>query len=57
MLTRLLDERAARMTQLRTYRWTLESVFRWLKRVLQLDELSRVSPKGVERQVAVALLV
>jgi hypothetical protein len=35
----------------------MEIVFRWLKRVLQLDELISVSPKGVELQVAVALLV
>ena len=32
-------------------------VFRWLKRGLQLDTLIRVSPKGVEMQVAVAVIV
>ena len=32
-------------------------VFRWLQRVLQLDTLIRVSPKGVEMQVAVSLIV
>jgi Transposase DDE domain len=57
ILTSLLDERAERITQLRAYRWTIEIVFRWLKRVLQLDELISVSPKGVELQVAVALIV
>jgi hypothetical protein len=57
MLTSLLDESAERLTQLRTYRWTSEIVCRWLKRVLQLDNLMRVSPKGGERQGAVALLV
>jgi hypothetical protein len=57
ILTSLLEETAERITQLRTYRWTIEIVFRWLKRVLQLDELIRVSPKGVELQVAVALSV
>jgi Transposase DDE domain len=57
ILTSLLEETAERITQLRAYRWTIEIVFRWLKRVLQLDELISVSPKGVELQVAVALLV
>jgi IS4 transposase len=57
ILSSLLDERAERITQLRAYRWTIEIVFRWLKRVLQLDELISVSPKGVEMQVAVALIV
>jgi hypothetical protein len=56
-LTSLLDESAERITQLRAYRWTIEIVFRWLKRVLQLDELISVSPTGVEMQVAVALIV
>jgi hypothetical protein len=32
-------------------------VFRWLKRVLQLDTLIRVSPAGIAMQVAVALSV
>jgi hypothetical protein len=31
-------------------------VFRWLKRVLQLETLSSDSPKGSELQVAVALI-
>lgn len=57
ILTSLLDETAARVTQLRTYRWTIEIVFRWLKRVLQLDTLISVSPKGIEMHVAVALIV
>jgi IS4 transposase len=57
ILTSLLAEPAERITQLRAYRWTIEIVFRWLKRVLQLDTLISVSPKGVEMQVAVALLV
>lgn len=57
ILTSLLEERAERITQLRAYRWTIEIVFRWLKRVLKLDELISVSPKGVEMQVAVALIV
>lgn len=56
ILTSLLDETAERITQLRTYRWTIEIVFRWLKRVLKLDELISVSPAGIEMQVAVALI-
>jgi Transposase DDE domain len=57
ILTSLLEESAERITQLRTYRWTIEIVFRWLKRVLQLDTLISVSPAGVAMQVAVALIV
>lgn len=57
ILTSLLDESAERITQLRTYRWTIEIVFRWLKRVLQLDTLISVSPMGIAMQVAVALIV
>jgi IS4 transposase len=56
ILTSLLDETAERITQLRAYRWTVEIVFRWLKRVLQLDTLISVSPGGIEMQVAVALI-
>jgi hypothetical protein len=52
-----LDESAERITQLRAYRWTIEIVFRWLKRVLKLDERFSVSPQGGELQVAVALIV
>jgi hypothetical protein len=57
ILTSLLTESAERITQLRTYRWTIEIVFRWLKRVLQLDALISVSPAGIAMQVAVALIV
>jgi IS4 transposase len=56
IVTSFLDESAERITQLRAYRWTIEIVFRWLKRVLQLDTLSSYSPGGIEMQVAVALL-
>jgi len=57
VVTSLLDEPAERITQLRAYRWTIEIVFRWLKRVLQLDTLISYSPGGIQRQVAVALLI
>jgi Transposase DDE domain len=56
ILTSLLEESAERITQLRAYRWTIEIVFRWLKRVLQLDTLISVSPSGIEMQVAVAMI-
>jgi len=56
IVTRLLDETAERRTQLRAYRWTIEIVLRWLKRVLQRDTLISYSPGGIARQVAVALI-
>jgi hypothetical protein len=56
MVSSLLDEPAERLTQLRAYRWTIEIVFRWLKRVLQLDTLISYSPGGIQMQVAVALI-
>ena len=56
IVTSLLEESAERITQLRAYRWTIEIVFRWLKRVLQLDTLISYSPGGIAMQVAVALI-
>jgi IS4 transposase len=56
ILSSLLAESAERLTQLRAYRWTIEIVFRWLKRGLQLDTLISYSPGGIAMQVAVALL-
>jgi hypothetical protein len=56
IVTSLLAETAERITQLRAYRWTSASGFRWLKRVLQLDTLISYSPGGIEMQVAVALI-
>jgi IS4 transposase len=56
IVTSLLAESAERLTQLRAYRWTIEIVFRWLKRVLQLDTLISYSPAGIAMQVAVALI-
>ena len=56
ILTSLLLESAERITHLRTYRWAIEIVCRWLKRGLKLDELISVSPAGIEMQVAVALI-
>ncbi len=56
IVSSLLEETAERLTQLRAYRWTIEIVFRWLKRVLQLDTLISYSPGGIQMQVAVALI-
>jgi DDE family transposase len=56
IVSSLLEEPAERITQLRAYRWTIEIVFRWLKRVLQLDTLISYSPGGIQMQVAVALI-
>lgn len=56
IVSSLLEEAAERLTQLRAYRWTIEIVFRWLKRVLQLDTLISYSPGGIQMQVAVALI-
>jgi len=56
IVSSLLEESAERLTQLRAYRWTIEIVFRWLKRVLQLDTLISYSPGGIQMQVAVALI-
>lgn len=56
IVSSLLAESAERITQLRAYRWTIEIVFRWLKRVLQLDTLISYSPGGIQMQVAVALI-
>jgi hypothetical protein len=56
ILTSLLDEEAERSTQLRAYRWTIEIVVRWLTRVLQSDTLSSVSPAGMARPGALALI-
>ncbi len=39
------------------YRWTIEIVFRWLKRTLRLKSFASYSPTGVQRQLLVALIV
>jgi hypothetical protein len=57
ILTSLLAETAARIPPVRADRWTIAMVCRWLKRGLRLADLMRVSPKGGERPVAVALIV
>ena len=57
ILTDLLDLTAEQVCQLRTYRWVVEIVFRWLKSQLQVDRFISYSPNGVMMQVLVALIV
>jgi len=57
ILTSLLDLPVEQVGALRTYRWTVETVIRWLKKSLHLDHLISYSPKGVILQVTIALIV
>lgn len=57
ILTDLKDLSAAQVCHLKEYRWTIEIVFRWLKRTLKLGKLISYSPKGVILQVVIALIV
>jgi len=57
ILTDILDLSAAQICHLKAYRWTIEIVFRWLKRTLKLGRLISYSPKGVILQVVIALIV
>jgi hypothetical protein len=57
ILTDLLDLSAEQVCQLRTYRWVVEIVFRWLKSHLEIDHFISYSPNGVMMQVLVALIV
>jgi len=57
ILTDLLDLTAEQVCQLRTYRWVVEIVFRWLKSLLEIDRFISYSPNGVMMQVVVALIV
>lgn len=57
ILTDLLELTAEQLCQLRTYRWVVEIVFRWLKSLLEIDQFISYSPNGVMMQVLVALIV
>ena len=57
MLTDLLDLTVDQICALRRYRWTVETVIRWLKKQLGLDHLISYSPRGVILQVTMALIV
>ena len=57
ILTNLLDLTAEQVCQLRTYRWVVEIVFRWLKSLLEIDRFISYSPNGVMMQVLVTLIV
>ena len=63
-LTDLLDLPVEQVCALKRYRWTVETVIRWLKKQLGLDHLISYtqkagtgSPQGVIMQVTVALIV
>lgn len=57
ILTDLLELPVEQLCALRTYRWTVETVIRWLKKQLHLDHLISLSPHGVILQVTIALIV
>ena len=57
ILTDINDLSAPQLCHLRQYRWSIEIVFRWLKRTLKLGKLISYSPKGVMLQVVMALIV
>ena len=57
LLTNLFDLTAEQIAQLWRYRWTVEIVFRWLKRQLHLSHMMTHSLNGMLIQVTVALIV
>jgi hypothetical protein len=57
LLTSLVGLSADEICLLYRYRWTIEIVFRWLRQTLQLDHLMSHSPRGVLRQILMALIV
>lgn len=57
LLTNLLWLAPAQICLLYRYRWSVEIVFRWLKSLLQLDHFVSRDPRGVVRQLVVALVV
>ena len=57
ILTDLVDLPVEKICALRTYRWTVETVIRWLKKQLNLDHLISYSPRGVILQSVIALIV
>ena len=57
ILTDIKDLKPSQLCHLKAYRWTIEIVFRWLKRTLKLGRLISYSPRGVVLQVVIALIV
>lgn len=57
ILTDLLTLSAEQICLLRRYRWTVETVIRWLKSQLRLKHLISYSPRGIVVQVVMALIV
>jgi hypothetical protein len=57
ILSDLVDLPIEQLCALRTYRWTVETMIRWLKKQLKLDHLISYSPRGVILQSVIALIV
>ena len=57
ILTDIKNLSAPQLCHLKQYRWSIEIVFRWLKKTLKLGRLISYSPKGVILQVLMALIV
>jgi hypothetical protein len=57
ILTDLVELPVDQICALRRYRWTVETVIRWLKKQLGLNHLISYSPRGVILQVTIALIV
>lgn len=57
LVTNLWDATLEQIVALAQYRWTVETVFRWLKHTLGLSHLISTKREGVEIQIAMALLV
>lgn len=57
ILTDIKELKASQLCHLKAYKWTIEIVFRWLKRTLKLGRLISYSPKGVMLQIVIALIV
>ncbi len=57
VLTNILTLPAWKVCLLYRYRWTIEIVFRWIKRTLQVKNFVSYSTQGVQRQLLMALIV
>lgn len=57
LVTNLWEITPEQIVALAQYRWTVETVFRWLKQTLGLAHLISTKKEGVEIQIAMALLV
>ena len=57
LVTNLWEATPEQIVALAQYRWTIETVFRWLKHTLGLSHLISTKRAGLEIQIAMALLV